>query len=222
MAKKKSSKSDPKADAKNQKKPAAKKPGAQTGSRTRSAAGSNPTSPTSSTPKSGDPSALTPAPALPVTERSKRERATRGGKSTMSTHEFLAEVLPQPPPLAAPGETLTLTQIYETLAALLVPYARKMESEMHPKIGFCLKAKSARTGRETHFGAVQVLPDCVAYHLFPLYAHPDLLKNVSPELNSRLRSPTCFHFETLHAGLVAELAELTHSGFERFLADGVL
>jgi hypothetical protein len=156
-----------------------------------------------------------------VTQRGKRERATRGGKSTMSTHEFLAEVLPAPP-LAAPGETLSLTQIYETLAALLVPYARRMESEMHPKIGFCLKAKSARTGRETHFGAVQVLPDCVAYHLFPLYAHPDLLKNVSQELHSRMRSPTCFHFETLHAGLVAELAELTNAGFERFLADGVL
>jgi hypothetical protein len=81
-----------------------------------------------------------------VTQRGKRERATRGGKSTMSTHEFLAEVLPVPP-LTAPGESLTLTQIYETLAALLVPYARRMESEMHPKIGFCLKAKSANTGR---------------------------------------------------------------------------
>src|SRR5262245_59710223 len=32
---------------------------------------------------------------------------------------------------------LTSVQIYETLAALLVPYARRMESEMHPKIGFC-------------------------------------------------------------------------------------
>lgn len=211
MAKRKSSKSDSKAE----KKPAPKKPGAPTRTqRPLKDASAAPSLPAGS-------SALTPAPALPVTERGKRERATRGGKSTMSTHEFLAEVLPVRP-LAAPGESLSLTQIYETLAALLVPYARKMESEMHPKIGFCLKAKSARTGRETHFGAVQVLPDCVAYHLFPLYAHPDLLKNISPELHSRLRSQTCFHFEALHAGLVAELAELTHTGFERFLADGVL
>jgi len=213
MAKRKNSKSDSKAE----KKPAPKKPSAPTRTQRAPKAASAAPAP----PADGS-SALTPAPALPVSERGKRERATRGGKSTMSTHEFLAEVLPVPPPLTAPGETLTLTQIYETLAALLVPYARKMESEMHPKIGFCLKAKSARTGRETHFGAVQVLPDCVAYHLFPLYAHPELLKNVSPELNNRLRSPTCFHFETLHAGLVAELAELTHSGFEAFLADGVL
>jgi hypothetical protein len=217
MAKRKSSKGEPEGDPKGSKKPAPKRPGAPVkAQRPRS----NP--PARSAPPASDSSSLTPtpAPALPASGRGKR--VTRGGKSTLSTHEFLAEVLPQPPPLAAPGQSLSLTQIYETLAALLVPYARRMESEMHPKIGFCLKAKSARTGRETHFGAVQVLPDCVAYHLFPLYAHPDLLKNISPELHGRLRSSTCFHFETLHAGLVAELAELTHAGFERFLADGVL
>jgi hypothetical protein len=174
----------------------------------------------SSASPSGPDSAVTPAPALP-SRRGKRERATRGGKSTLSTHELLAEVLPQPaPPVQA--QSLSLTQIYETLAALLVPYARRMESEMHPKIGFCLKARSARTGRETHFGGVQILGDVVAYHLFPLYAHPDLLESTSPELASRMRSSTCFHFQSLHAGLVAELAELTHSGFERFVADGVL
>lgn len=203
------------------------------------------------------PGALTPAPALPVGERGgRRERETRGGKPTLSTHEFLTEVpppprgrsaeprarpapapktplprpaptkasqprAPQPRPAPRGDEPLSQSQIYETLAALLVPYARRMESEMHPKIGFCLKVKSARTGRETHFGAVQALPDGVAYHLFPLYAHPDLLENISPELFNRMRGKTCFHFATLHAGLVAELAQLTHEGFERFLADGV-
>ena len=214
MAKRKSSKGDSKGEGP-KKKPAAKKGGQFKTQRPRT---TTRTQPAPAPAQEGDEatSSLTPAPALPSTKG-----PTRGGKSTLSTHEFLAEVLPMPP-LAPPGETLSLTQIYETLAALLVPYARKMESEMHPKIGFCLKAKNSRTGRETHFGAVQVLPDCVAYHLFPLYAHPDLLKNASPELSKRMRSPTCFHFETLHAAMVAELAELTHAGFERFVADGVV
>jgi len=140
------------------------------------------------------------------------------GNPAMSTPEFLDQVVPYEP---APP-ILTITQIYETLAALLVPYARKMESEMHPKIGFCLKARSRRTGRETHFGAVQVLPDGVAYHLFALYSHPGLIANSSPELATRLRGPTSFHFSTLHAGLVAELAELTHACYEQLVADGVI
>jgi hypothetical protein len=224
---------------------------------------------------------LTPAPALPTQNPSStRERKTRGGKSTLSTHEFLTEVptptrpatsrpansrpassrptparpAPAPAPRARPAQNppqkpaqkpaqqrapqqtprapqrapqhgpqhpLSQSQIYETLAALFVPYARKMESEMHPKIGFCLKVRSARTGRETHFGAVQALADGVAFHLFPLYAHPDLLEGLSPDLFNRMRGKTCFHFDSLDAGLVAELAQLTHAGFERFLSDGV-
>ena len=118
-------------------------------------------------------------------------------------------------------ENLTQAQIYETLAALLVPYARRMESEMHPKLGFCLKARSARTGREAHFGGVQALADGVAFHLFPLYAHPELLESASPGLFNRMRSKTHFHFEQLDAGLVDELMQLTRAGFECFLADGM-
>ena len=123
------------------------------------------------------------------------------------------------PPAAAP---VTMAQLYEALAALLVPYARKMESEMHPKIGFCLKAKNARTGRESHFGAVQAVPDGVAYHLFPLYGHPELLDGLSAEVFNRLRSKTHFHFESLDTGQIAELAKLTHRAFESFMAEGML
>jgi hypothetical protein len=130
--------------------------------------------------------------------------------------------LPRPrkaaPPHAAP---VTMAQLYEALAALLVPYARKMESEMHPKIGFCLKAKNARTGREAHFGAVQALPDGVAFHLFPLYGHPELLEGLSPELFNRLRSKTHFHLESLERGTLTELKELTHRAFESFVAEGM-
>lgn len=215
------------------------------------------------------PAALTPKPALPVSERGKRERQTRGGKTTLPTHELLAEVPapPQakpaapraktPPPKAPPrpaakpapkpasrptpphakarptaaqhapqpaptsGQPLSMAQIYETLAALLVPYARKMESEMHPKIGFCLKAKNARTGRESHFGAVQAVPDGVAYHLFSLYGHPELLDGLSAELFNRLRSKTHFHFESLEGGALAELSQLTQRAFECFVAEGM-
>jgi hypothetical protein len=195
----------------------------------RGAKGAQAVLPESSQPFTPASPSLAPAPALPE----RKKGPTRGGKPTTSTHELLAEVptprRPAPPaprakaPASKPAAPapLSMAQIYETLAALLVPYARRMESEMHPKIGFCLKAKNARTGRETHFGAVQALPDGVAFHLFPLYGHPDLLANVSPELANKLRGQTCFHFDSLHAGLVAELAQLTNAGFERFLTDGV-
>lgn len=129
---------------------------------------------------------------------------------------------PAPAPSPAPAAPVTMAQLYEALAALLVPYARKMESEMHPKIGFCLKAKNARTGRESHFGAVHAVPDGVAYHLFPLYGHPELLDGLSAELFNRLRSKTHFHFESLEGSQLGELAKLTQRAFESFMAEGML
>jgi hypothetical protein len=167
------------------------------------------------------PAGSRPKPPAPQPKPTSRPKPAQGSRPTQSSRLTQSSKPNQAQPRPAQAKPLSMSQIYETLAALLVPYARKMESEMHPKIGFCLKARSARTGRETHFGAVQALPDGVAYHLFPLYAHPELLENISPDLFNRMRGKTCFHFDSLHVGLVAELAELTHAGFERFLADGV-
>ena len=173
-------------------------------------------------PSSGGAKGKTQARSLLGVDSAPKQHSTAAPRSSSAPRTAATPPQRSHPTPSARSADMTLAQIYETLAALLVPYARKMESEMHPKIGFCLKAKSARTGRETHFGAVQALPDGVAYHLFPLYGHPDLLENISPELFNRMRGKTCFQFDSLHAGLVAELAELTHAGFERFLADGVL
>jgi hypothetical protein len=117
-------------------------------------------------------------------------------------------------------DPLTQAQVYETLAALFVPYARKMESEWHPKIGYCLKARNEKNGREAHFCAVQTMEEGVAYHLFPLYGHPEHLQSVGPLVSSRLATQTCFFFTEINAAVVAELAHLTHLCFESFMADG--
>jgi hypothetical protein len=135
--------------------------------------------------------------------------------------DALSTLMAEPGPVPAAAAERSQAQIFERLAALLVPYALEMESEMHPRIGYCLKAHSRSTKRQVHFGAVQVLPDGVAFHLFPLYAHPELLKDASPELFTRMRGQTCFHFAELDERTLAELGELTRRGFECFLADGM-
>lgn len=152
---------------------------------------------------------LGPAPALPANP----PRHEHGAPA-------LSALMAEPAPTAAAAER-SQAQTFERLAALLVPYALEMESEMHPRIGYCLKAHSRSTKRQVHFGAVQVLPDGVAFHLFPLYAHPELLKDASPELFTRMRGQTCFHFADLDERTLAELGELTRRGFECFLADGM-
>jgi hypothetical protein len=171
---------------------------------------------------------LGPAPALPASGIAPAQPAPRLGEhdgehAGSALNALLADVsaAPAPPPPVRVEEALTQAQIYERLAALLVPYAMEMESEMHPRIGYCLKARSRKTGREVHFGAVQALPDGVVYHLFPLYGHPELLSGASPELFTRMRGQTCFHFAEIESVTLAELATLTRRGFECFLADGM-
>src|SRR5262245_47050825 len=39
------------------------------------------------------------------------------------------------------GAMRSMSEVYEALAAILVPYALQFEAEMHPRVGYCLKAK---------------------------------------------------------------------------------
>jgi sulfur transfer protein SufE len=73
-----------------------------------------------------------------------------------------------------------------------------------------------------HFGGVQLQDDGVAFHLFALYSHPDLLKGVSAALVNAMRGMTCFFIEALSPEHLQELTALTQASFERFRSDGLV
>ena len=50
----------------------------------------------------------------------------------------------------------------------------------------------------------------------PVYIFPDLLEGLSDGLKKRMQGKSCFNFTTLDKALVAELAQLTTTGIERF------
>ncbi len=72
-------------------------------------------------------------------------------------------------------------------------------------------------GRELWFGAVQVRKNYVSYHLMPVYGDPSLLNNLSPALKKRMQGKACFNFKEIDETLFAELAELTETGYQRFV-----
>jgi hypothetical protein len=137
----------------------------------------------------------------------------------------------EPRPQAAPVRSAraprpgsgSVPELFESLAAILVPYARLFESEMHPRIGYCLKAKHGeRQQKELYFGGVQLHQDHVSFHLFLLYSYPDLEEGLSPGLHRCLHGKTSFLFEPGAApALFAELEELTRTCFERFRSEGL-
>ena len=52
----------------------------------------------------------------------------------------------------------------------------------------------------------------------PVYACRDLVESMSPCLRGRMQGKSCFNFSTVDEPLFAELAQLTLTGFERYLA----
>ena len=58
--------------------------------------------------------------------------------------------------------------------------------------------------------------DNVSFHLMPVYASPELLMKMSPELKKRMQGKSCFNFKSVEETLFKELARLTSVGFTRF------
>jgi hypothetical protein len=62
----------------------------------------------------------------------------------------------------------------------------------------------------------------VAFHFFPVYAFPDLLKNISAKLEKHMQGRTCWTFKSCDDRLFSELAELVAAGFARYESVGIL
>jgi hypothetical protein len=66
------------------------------------------------------------------------------------------------------------------------------------------------------FGAVKIRKNYVSYHLMPIYACPDLLESISPELKKRMQGKSCFNFKKFDEELFKELSDLTKAGYEKY------
>ena len=67
-----------------------------------------------------------------------------------------------------------------------------------------------------YVAGIRVGKSYVSYYLMPVYAMPDLVATVSPELKRRMQGKACFNFTRIDEGLFSELATLTATGLDRF------
>jgi hypothetical protein len=77
-------------------------------------------------------------------------------------------------------------------------------------------------GREVWFGGVRTGKAYVSYHLMAIYACPDLLESLSPELRKRMQGKSCFNFRHVDEALFKELAQLTDRSYKRFKQEGFI
>ena len=106
---------------------------------------------------------------------------------------------------------------FQGLRKVLKPYDKKLRVLKDDAGNYMSESKSLRyRGRPVMFVSI-VSKSYVAFHLFPVYMFPELLKGISPALKKRMQGKTCWNFTKAEGDLFAELGELVGASFRRFL-----
>jgi hypothetical protein len=111
-------------------------------------------------------------------------------------------------------------RVFSRLREILVPYQDRLEVLADGPTSYELGAPMSPAKPGTFLAAVRDGKSYASFHLMTVYAYPDMLDAMSPELRRRMQGKSCFNFRRVDETLFAELADLTACGFERFRETG--
>jgi hypothetical protein len=107
--------------------------------------------------------------------------------------------------------------VFAKLKTIIKPYASKMNVAFDSPIYYLLNTRYIMKNKQPLcFGGVRRGKSYVSFYLMSVYACPDLLKGMSPELKGRMQGKSCFNFKEVDEKLFKELAKLTKAGAVRF------
>jgi hypothetical protein len=108
-------------------------------------------------------------------------------------------------------------QVFAKLKGILRPYVKKMDVAQDSPTYYLLNTRYLMKNKQPLcFGGVRLGKAYVSYYLMSVYACPDLLKAMSPELKKRMQGKSCFNFKEVDDKLLKELAQLTKAGAAKF------
>jgi len=108
-------------------------------------------------------------------------------------------------------------EVFRRLKAIFKPHAKKMAVAQDTSGGYFLNTRYLMKNKQPLcFGGVRLGKNYVSFYLMSVYACPDLLKGMSPELKQRMQGKSCFNFKQVDEELFRELGELTRAGARRF------
>lgn len=107
------------------------------------------------------------------------------------------------------------TNLFLKLKSILAIYEAQLNVLHNKSDNYYLNTPTVAKKAE-FFGAVQIKKSYVAFHLMPVYYHPELLNSVSEELKNRMQGKSCFNFKDINDALFEELNALTKTAFEKY------
>ena len=107
--------------------------------------------------------------------------------------------------------------VFAELKAILAPYAKKCSVLHDTSDNYFLNTRYMMKNKQPLcFAGARKGKAYVSFYLMPVYACPELLSKMSPELKRRMQGKSCFNFKSVDERLFKELAKLTRVGFTRF------
>jgi hypothetical protein len=110
--------------------------------------------------------------------------------------------------------------VFARLKAIVQPYSKRMDVAHDSDTYYMLNTRYIMKNKQPLcFGGVRLGKAYVSFYLMSVYACPDLLKGMTPELKKRMQGKSCFNFKEVDEKLFKELASLTKAGAAKF-SDG--
>src|ERR1041384_7280514 len=118
------------------------------------------------------------------------------------------------------AESTNFDEVFAELKSIFKPYAKKMDVASDTGTYYLLNTRHIMKNKQPLcFGGVRLGKNYVSFYLMSVYASPELLKTMSPELKKRMQGKSCFNFKAVDKKLFKELKMLTKVGATKF-ADG--
>ena len=108
-------------------------------------------------------------------------------------------------------------QVFAELKSIFKPYEKKMDVLADDDTSYMLNTRFIMKNKQPLcFGGVRLGKNYVSVYLMSVYASPELLRQMSPELKKRMQGKSCFNFKEVDQKLFAELKTLTKAGAAKF------
>jgi hypothetical protein len=115
------------------------------------------------------------------------------------------------------SDPAAFNQVFKELKSIFKPFAKKMDIAADTDKYYLLNTRYIMKNKQPLcFGGVRLGKNYVSYYLMSVYASPELLKSMSPELKKRMQGKSCFNFKEVDKKLFGELKTLTRAGAAKF------
>jgi hypothetical protein len=108
------------------------------------------------------------------------------------------------------------TAVHDRLKRILEPYRGRLVVTKDGPAGMSVELAGLEGKPWGYVAGTRLGKSYVSFYLMPVYAYPEVVESMSPELRRRMQGKACFNFTNLDEPLMQELDALTAAGVVRF------